>query len=551
MKKFQKLLCCVLAICLAVMAMPQFSTLANAPVIVPRPEPAPVVEAPAYPLENTTVILYSGNLRGNIYVLPQMVALRDAFTAQGAEVVMVDTGNFLQGTIYATYDSGSTVIDLMNQAGYDVVAIGSHDFAFGTGIVGVETHGILFAHDSLGYLLEAADFEAIASNIMADNAPLFAPTAVVETQSNRHIAFFGITNPLTANYVLESTLDGLTFFAANAVAHSHAAFFAQTADLTIGLSNTGETLVVPGAIMLDVYAGAGLTVGALVVCNDTNQVLSHSLVNPWNVEAAYELAEAVAIVAEIVHEAFPEGTVAVAEVALGGTFAASRSGETTLGNLWTDALRWFALEGGIEGFFDEDDIAAGNTGIMVDPENVVAIWNGGNLRDFLNTGHVTRMDLQRVLPFPNRVAVMYLTGAQLLEMLEAATQGMPFTSDTFSASAAFPHVAGIEFTIDTTIPFDAGEAYGNHWFRANSLNRVTINSINGQDFDPAATYAIITSNAIFNGMDSNYISLERCDEFSTITSALVVDVVWMYISQVLGGVIGDMYATTQGRITVQ
>ncbi|MCL1817224.1 MAG: 5'-nucleotidase C-terminal domain-containing protein, partial [Clostridiales bacterium] len=201
-------------------------------------------------------------------------------------------------------------------------------------------------------------------------------------------------------------------------------------------------------------------------------------------------------------------------------------------------------------FFDEDDIDAGNDRLMVAPENVVAIWNGGNLRDFLNAGHVTMNDVRRVLPFPNRVAVMYLTGAQLLEMLEAATQGAPFTSDTFAASASFPHVAGIEFTLDTTIPFDAGEAYGNHWFRANSIRRVTIDSVNGNAFDPAATYAIITSNAIFNGMDSNYISLERDEEFSTITSAFVVDVVWMYIMQELGGVIGEEYAAPQGNITV-
>jgi len=51
-------------------------------------------------------------------------------------------------------------------------------------------------------------------------------------------------------------------------------------------------------------------------------------------------------------------------------------------------------------------------------------------------------------------------------------------------------------------------------------------------------------------MDSNYISLERCQEYSTITSAFVVDVVWSYIMQELGGVIDYRYATAQGNILI-
>jgi len=51
-------------------------------------------------------------------------------------------------------------------------------------------------------------------------------------------------------------------------------------------------------------------------------------------------------------------------------------------------------------------------------------------------------------------------------------------------------------------------------------------------------------------MDSNYISLEKDADLSTITTATVVDVVWLYITQRMGGVIGSEYAAPQGRITV-
>jgi len=500
-------------------------------------------------LAGTTVIIYSGNVRGNIGLLPQMAALRNYYEAQGADVILVDTGNYLQGTIYSAYDSGRTVIELMDKAGYDVVAIGSHEFDFGTGTVGVELHGIIYEDDSLGQLLAEASFHAVSANITAGEEALhaFMPNATVTTASGREVGFFGLTDPSTVNQVLESNLDGLTFQnAANAAAYQVTAL--AESDMIIGLSNIGTPLIVRGAIIIDVPSSAGFTVGVLIIDNMTGCVLSHSAVHMADITYDAQVQQAVNAAQQAARAEFPVW--ATSKVTLEGSFAASRSGETNMGNLWTDALRWFALYGGISNFYDEDDIANGNTGIMVPAENVVAIWNGGNLRDFLNTGDVTMKDLQRVLPFPNRVAVMYLTGAQLLEMLEAATQGLPFTNATFASTAAFPHAAGIEFTVNTSIPFDAGEPHGNHWFRANSLGRVTINSINGNAFDPDATYAIITSNAIFNGMDSNYISLERCQEFSTITSAFVVDAVWMYIIQALDGVIDYRYASPQGRITI-
>jgi len=538
MKKFSKVLSFILALCLC-------AALLSAVVIAEDDSPT----GEKGELYGTTVIIYTGNIRGNIDILPQITTLRNMYEAKDADVILVDVGNYLQGTVYSAYDSGRTVIELMDKAGYDVVAIGSREFDFGTGTVGVETHGIIFDDDSLGYLLEAASFYAVAANITAGDDALYAfgANAVVTTASGREVGFFGLTDPDTVNQVLESNLDGLTFQDPAYVAAYQVAALADS-DLIIGLSNAGAPLFVRGAVILDVYSGAGLTVGVVIIDNEINQVMTHSLINLDGVEYDEEMQEAVDYVKEMVHEEFTAW--ARSEVTLEGAFAASRSGETNTGNLWTNALKWFALEGGIVDFFDEDDIDAGNDRIMVAPENVVAIWNGGNLRDFLNTGDVTMRDLQRVLPFPNRVAVMYLTGAQLLEMLEAATQGLPFTDATFASAAAFPHVAGIEFTVDITIPFDAGEAYGNHWYRANSIRRVTIDSINGNDFDPAATYAIITSNAIFNGMDSNYISLERCEDYSTITSAFVVDVVWMYIMQELGGVIDGRYAAPHGGITI-
>ena len=248
-----------------------------------------------------------------------------------------------------------------------------------------------------------------------------------------------------------------------------------------------------------------------------------------------------------------ESLEAYSEVLLLGADDAARQGETNLGDLWTDALRWFAVSGAIDEYFEEDDVTAGNTSVDADADHIVALWNGGNLRADIAEGTFGAEQLAEVLPYPNKVAVVYMTGAQLLETLEAASQGLPYGEDTAAACASFMQVSGLSYTVNTALPYDKGEAYGDHWFVAGSLGRVTIGEINGQPFDAEAVYAVITSNANFNGMDSSYMLKEaaQANEKSTITTAVVRDVVWLYLAGELNNVIGEAYAEPQGRIALQ
>ena len=240
---------------------------------------------------------------------------------------------------------------------------------------------------------------------------------------------------------------------------------------------------------------------------------------------------------------------------LHGAEDAARKGETNLGDLWADALRWFAVSGAMNDYFEEDDVTAGNTTVDADADHIVALWNGGNLRADVAEGKFGAEQLAEVLPYPNKVAVAYLTGAQLLEALEAASQGLPYTEESAAACASFMQVSGLKYTVDTAREYDRGEAYGDsgNWYRAASLGRVAIEEVNGQPFDSDAIYAVITSNANFNGMDSSYVfkAATEENEKSTITTAVVRDVVWMYIANELGNQVGESYAEAQGRITVQ
>ena len=55
--------------------------------------------------------------------------------------------------------------------------------------------------------------------------------------------------------------------------------------------------------------------------------------------------------------------------------------------------------------------------IKVPVENVVAITNGGGIRATVKAGDITKKDINTVLPFGNTLAVVYVTGAELLEAL--------------------------------------------------------------------------------------------------------------------------------------
>lgn len=495
-------------------------------------------------LSGKTVILYTANVRGDVFVYPKIAALRDAYVQDGANVVLADAGNYLQGSVYATYDSGKSIVELMSATGYGVAAIGSHEFDFGTGTVGVEQHEVYYADESFGKLLETASFTVTAANILTgENQDVNAYAPHVDVQSGElTLRFVGLTDPLTTQRVLESNLDGLTI--------TNGAMPADDGVLTIALSNLGTLSPDAADVVIDIPESAGLQVGCVILDNQTQAVEAAQTLDWQGAGDNADVLAAVNTLKASVDAEYGEGTLAKATVTLNGSMADSRSMETNTGDLWTDALLWFATEGGIAQYYDQDEIDNGNTGIAVDADHIVALWNGGNLRDYVNTGDVALKDLQRVLPYPNRVAVLYLTGAQLLEQLEAATAALPYTEESSAACASFPQVAGLVYSVDATVPYDAGEAYGDNWFVANSVGRVAIESVNGNAFDPESVYAVITSNAIFNGMDAYYVSAQKDEDLSTITSAPVIDVVWMYIHRQLSGVIGEAYAAPQGRITI-
>ena len=92
------------------------------------------------------------------------------------------------------------------------------------------------------------------------------------------------------------------------------------------------------------------------------------------------------------------------------------------------------------------------------------------------------------------------------------------------------------------------EAYpGSTYYGPKTINRVTIDSINGQAFDAKATYAVITNNFLAAGGDTYYAFASASAQFDT---GIPLDEALMdYITTELKGVIGEQYKAPQGRIS--
>ena len=505
------------------------------------------------PIDRTgeTVILHSNDVHGAIDGYAQMAALAAQYEDEGAEVILVDAGDFIQGTTYVSVSQGETAIALMNAVGYDIATLGNHEFDYG--------------YENLTTILGEADFETICANVMYNGSSAFEGNTIYTTETGVKIGFFGVTTPETATKAHPAKIVGVTFLAEKALyAAAQAqvdALKAADCDLIIALSHlgvdpesapnrstdlyanvTGIDFIIDGhshTVMTSGENGEPIqstgtkfeSIGVIVIGKDgaitSNALISFGEDSAYNDEAVK--AQADKIKAEI--EAVYGAKFATTEVLLNGERdPGNRTEGTNLGDLITDAMLWYALKDG-----DAFEVPAAN---------IVAITNGGGIRATIEAGDITMNDINTVLPFGNTVAIVYVTGAELLESLEASTYCTPL------AVGAFPQTAGIEFTIDGTVRYDQGEAYGTGtYFAPASINRVTITSVNGKAFDENATYGVVTNDFLAAGGDTYGAFAAATAQFDT--GVPLDEAVMAYITEELGGVITEAaYGEARGDATI-
>ena len=496
-----------------------------------------------------TVILHTNDVHGAIAGYAYITALKADYEAKGAEVILVDAGDYSQGTSYVSVTKGLDAIEMMNAAGYDVVTLGNHEFDYG--------------YTQLKDNMTKAKFKVLCADVFnADGTPIFDANYTYTTKSGVKVGFFGMETPETQTKANPTKIKGLTFATNDAFTKAAAdqVEALKDADVVICLAHLGVDGESKPYRSTDLYAAvkgidfiidghshtvmtkcengepiqstgtAFANIGVIVIDDATKKIESNSLfeIKEDTAKDATVAAAAQKIIDRIDKE---YGAVfAKSEVELNGAKApnGNRDSETNNGDLITDAMVWKILQ-------DKESLT-------VDADHVVAVTNGGAIRKAINPGDVTKKNINEVLPFGNTVVTIYITGAELLEALEASTYCTP------DAIGGFPQVSGINYTISTAVAYDANaETYpASTYYGPKSINRVTINSINGKEFKADDTYAVITNDFCGGGGDTYYAFAAATAKFDT--GIPLDEVVMEYITAELKGVIGKQYAEPQGRI---
>ena len=482
--------------------------------------------------------------------MSSVAALKGYYETQGANVLLFDAGDFSQGTNLVNYYDGLDSVHFLNAAGYDAVSLGNHEFDFG--------------FDELKAMADAAQFPILDANILSreTNEPYFASNTVF-TFGNMTVGVFGLDTPEAKTKASPKNvkdviiLDNEELFACAQAQVNE--LKAKGCDYIICIGHLGVDEESTGRRSVDVAANVN-GIDLLVDGHSHTKIDGGIDVNGTKIVSTGSYLEKIGVVvydgkttkAQLVDDlytvggcpsmdAFVKSFNDIVKEAYAGTFATTtslldstrgnvRTRETNLGDFSADAYKYTA----------ETYVADNELDMVIDG----AIQNGGGIRDTIAAGEISMDTLYKVFPFGNTVSIVTLKGSELLEALEASCFACP------NELGGFPQVSGIQFTIDTSVPYAQGALYPDSTYYAPAApgSRVTITSVGGKAFDPNATYNIAVNNFMADGGDTYYVFTDA----SQVIDTEVVDAEGLisYVNS-LGGVIGEAYAAPKGNITIK
>ncbi|MDO4197466.1 MAG: CapA family protein [Erysipelotrichaceae bacterium] len=124
------------------------------------------------------------NARGENIGLAGVKAFKDSYVNSHTYVSMVDCGDFSEGTEYGSVRCGHYMVMLMNDCGYDVVALGNQDFDYGI--------------SELQQMIDQANFDIVDCNIKYTGSGTaltgYSPY-VIKSYGYTKVAFIGVMTP--------------------------------------------------------------------------------------------------------------------------------------------------------------------------------------------------------------------------------------------------------------------------------------------------------------------------------------------------------------------
>ena len=455
-----------------------------------------------------------------------IAALKKSIEDTGRDVLLVDAGDHIQGTAYGSMDDGATIIELMNEAGYDLATPGNHEFDYGMARAKA--------------VLREADFPYVSCN-WVDLRTGFnvLPSVKFFFVGGRKIAFVGVTTPETFTkstpayfmndaqtkyiYDILGGEDGQKLYDAVQKAIDKAEFWG--ADTIIGLGHLGvdpssspwtsEEVIAHTHGFTAFIDGHSHTVmankqvtdasGKAVTLTQTGSYFKNigkmtvgadGTITTELIDTYEGLDAAVAATASNWISAVDD--MLGEEIAVGDTkFYINdpatgkrriRSGETNLGDFVAD---------GIYTYFNE----------IEELHCDVAIMNGGGIRTDVEAGPWSFKTCKTVSPFGNVACLMSVTGQQIQDALEF---GARFAGAEGKENGGFLQVAGARYTIHTGTPNTVQTNDKNVWTGSAATPRVSNVEIYDKTtgtykpLDPNATYALAGMNYTLRNLGDGF-----------------------------------------------
>ena len=455
-----------------------------------------------------------------------IAALKKSIEDTGRDVLLVDAGDHIQGTAYGSMDDGATIIELMNEAGYDLATPGNHEFDYGM--------------DRAKAVIQEADFPYVSCN-WVDLRTGFnvLPSVKFFFVGGRKIAFVGVTTPETFTkstpayfmndaqtkyiYDILGGEDGQKLYDAVQKAIDKAEFWG--ADTIIGLGHLGVdpssspwtseeviahthgfTAFIDGhshtvmankqvtdasgkAVTLTQTGSYFKNIGKMTVGADGT--ITTELINTYEGLDAAVAATAsnwISAVDDMLGEEIAVGDTKfyINDPATGKRRI--RSGETNLGDFVAD---------GIYTYFNE----------IEELHCDVAIMNGGGIRTDVEAGPWSFKTCKTVSPFGNVACLMSVTGQQIQDALEF---GARFAGAEGKENGGFLQVAGARYTIHPMIPNTVQTNDKNVWTGSAATPRVSNVEIYDKTtgtykpLDPNATYALAGMNYTLRNLGDGF-----------------------------------------------
>ena len=406
--------------------------------------------------------------------------LVDEQRAENKNVLLLDAGDTIHGTVFAALSRGESVVDIMNTMEYTAMAPGNHDFNYGL--------------DRLEELEDKMNFEILASNVeyKTDGNTAFKPYIIKEIDGMK-IGILGVSTPETAYKTNPTNVEAVTFTnpiatAAKAVedmsnegvnyiiAISHLGMDEDSYYTSIRLAEEidGIDLIVDGHSHTTLKNGLQIKDTLIVQTGFYDKNLgrveiainkdgsTNAIASLISKEFALEntakdkgVEETISNI-KVENNKITEVVVGHTDINLDGERNDVRTGETNLGKLLT-------------------------TSMLAKTGADVAITNGGGIRASITEGDITKGDVISVLPFGNYVVVLDVTGQDIIDAVENGIQSYP------NARGAFPHIAGMIVKFNPSQP---------------AFERVEdITLSNGEKLDPTKTYTLATNDFMAVGGD--------------------------------------------------